>query len=68
MRLLISCAIARGVSGVCGDSGVVTANDESYAASNRPSASIRRNEVGNQIGPRQLEFPPNIAVVDSAGA
>ena len=23
---------------------------------------------GNHTGPRQLEFPPNIAVVDSAGS
>src|SRR3569623_1824593 len=26
------------------------------------------NAVGNQIGPRQFEFPPNIRVDDSAGA
>ena len=24
--------------------------------------------MGNQIGPRQFEFPPNIDVVDSAGS
>ena len=32
------------------------------------SASMSRAFSGNQIGPRQLEFPPNNALVDSAGS
>ena len=32
------------------------------------SDSIRRNDVGNQIGPRQLELPPLSLLDDSAGS
>ena len=37
-------------------------------ASYSRKASTSRVLSGNQIGPRQLELPPNIAVVDSAGS
>ena len=50
------------------EAGVLTANLGPKALPSLRMDSIRRKEVGNHIGPRQLEFPPLSLESLSAGS
>ena len=68
MRLATSRAISAGAIALPPEAGALTLNSGPKASPNFANDSISRYDVGNQIGPRQFEFPPLILTSASAGS